>query len=138
MSKTITIDPVTRIKGHAKITLQLDDEDEVGSVDPSAGNHLVRAGGKPGCRRMPNHPVFPDVGSCDVCRRDSGAVALTERGADIKLLMAELGENTSVWFFSSAMPSPYDKRTMEVGLWGHLSCLAQHEISKLRVINLME
>jgi NAD-reducing hydrogenase large subunit len=29
MSKTITIDPVTRIEGHAKITLQLDDEGEV-------------------------------------------------------------------------------------------------------------
>jgi len=29
MSKTITIDPVTRIEGHAKITLQLDNEGEV-------------------------------------------------------------------------------------------------------------
>ena len=29
MSKTITIDPVTRIEGHAKITLQLDDRGEV-------------------------------------------------------------------------------------------------------------
>ena len=29
MSKTITIDPVTRIEGHAKITLQLDDHGEV-------------------------------------------------------------------------------------------------------------
>jgi NAD-reducing hydrogenase large subunit len=29
MSKTITIDPVTRIEGHAKITLQLDDQGEV-------------------------------------------------------------------------------------------------------------
>ena len=29
MSKTIMIDPVTRIEGHAKITLQLDDQGEV-------------------------------------------------------------------------------------------------------------
>ncbi len=29
MSKTITIDPVTRIEGHAKITLQIDDQGEV-------------------------------------------------------------------------------------------------------------
>ena len=29
MSKTITIDPVTRIEGHAKITIQLDDQGEV-------------------------------------------------------------------------------------------------------------
>jgi coenzyme F420-reducing hydrogenase alpha subunit len=28
MSKTITIDPVTRIEGHAKITLQLGDDGE--------------------------------------------------------------------------------------------------------------
>lgn len=29
MSKIITIDPVTRIEGHAKITIQLDDAGEV-------------------------------------------------------------------------------------------------------------
>ena len=29
MSKTITIDPVTRIEGHSKITIQLDEAGEV-------------------------------------------------------------------------------------------------------------
>ena len=29
MGKTITIDPITRIEGHAKITLQVDDHGEV-------------------------------------------------------------------------------------------------------------
>jgi coenzyme F420-reducing hydrogenase alpha subunit len=29
MSKTITIDPVTRIEGHSKITIQLDDQGRV-------------------------------------------------------------------------------------------------------------
>ena len=29
MSRTVTIDPVTRIEGHAKITIQLDDQGEV-------------------------------------------------------------------------------------------------------------
>jgi NAD-reducing hydrogenase large subunit len=29
MSRTITIDPVTRIEGHSKITIQLDDRGEV-------------------------------------------------------------------------------------------------------------
>jgi len=32
MGKTITIDPVTRIEGHAKITLQVDDHGEVSSA----------------------------------------------------------------------------------------------------------
>lgn len=29
MSRTVTIDPVTRIEGHAKITLRLNDQNEV-------------------------------------------------------------------------------------------------------------
>ncbi|MEO0852535.1 MAG: nickel-dependent hydrogenase large subunit, partial [Cyanobacteria bacterium J06648_11] len=32
MSKTITIDPVTRIEGHAKISIYLDDDGEVSNA----------------------------------------------------------------------------------------------------------
>jgi hypothetical protein len=38
--------------------------------------------------------------------------------ADVKLLLAGLKEKASVCFFSSAVRSPYNKRTMEAGLWG--------------------
>ena len=45
MSQTITIDPVTRIEGHSKITIQLDDAGRVTSarfhVTPVSYTHLL-------------------------------------------------------------------------------------------------
>ena len=51
MSRTISIEPVTRIEGHARITLQLADTGEVGSELPGDAvlRHLGAAGAVAPC-----------------------------------------------------------------------------------------
>jgi len=45
-------------------------------------------------------------------------VALTDGNADVKLFVAVLKRKCFAAIFSSAVRSPYNKRTMEAGLWG--------------------
>ena len=56
MSQTITIDPVTRIEGHSKITIQLDDRGEV--VDAHVQLALERRGSGQGAGQA-TEPVDP-------------------------------------------------------------------------------
>ena len=55
--KTIVIDPVTRIEGHAKITIQLDDDDQV--VD--TGFHVTQVRGF--ADQQLRDPTKPDAAS---------------------------------------------------------------------------
>ena len=45
-------------------------------------------------------------------------MALTDGNADVKLSVAVLKRKRFGAIFSSAVRSPYNKRTMEAGLWG--------------------
>ena len=48
----------------------------------------------------------------------AAGAALTDGRADVKLLLAESERKRFGTFFSSAVRSPYNKRTMEAGLSG--------------------
>src|SRR5271157_2459234 len=63
--KTITIDPVTRIEGHAKITIQLDDDDEVAETF----FHVTQVRGfEKFCERRPYYEM-PSITAriCGIC-----------------------------------------------------------------------
>ena len=68
MSRTIVIDPVTRIEGHSKITIQLDDRGEVGD----AGLHVTPVRG---CERITQGRQAPEE------RARSAAVGAEREGA---------------------------------------------------------
>src|ERR1700691_5901852 len=68
----------------------------------------------------------------------SRTVALTDGRGGCQTVAGRIERKRFGAVFSCARVSPYNKRTMEVGLWGHLGLQAGCRISKLRVINVME
>jgi len=58
--------------------------------------------------------------------------------ANVKLFLAGLKRQSFGAVYSSPVRSRYNKRTMGSGLVGHLGLWAECEISKLRVISVMD
>lgn len=115
MSRTITIDPVTRIEGHAKITLQLDDQGAVGD----ARFHVTQfrgfekfVEGRP-FSEMPSLmaricgicPVSHLIASAKACD-EILAVRVPETGAKLRRLMnlAQLTQSHALSFFHLTSP----------------------------------
>jgi NAD-reducing hydrogenase large subunit len=115
MSRTITIDPVTRIEGHSKITIQLDDRGEV--VD--AHFHVTQFRGFE--RIVQGRPVheMPDImaricGICPVSHLVASAKAVDDilavdpppTGADLRRLinLGQIVQSNALSFFHLSSP----------------------------------
>ena len=115
MAQTITIDPVTRIEGHAKITIQVDDSGEV----QDARFHITQfrgfeklSEGRP-FAEMPSLmaricgicPVSHLVASAKACD-DLLAVEIPETGAKLRAVMnlAQLVQSHALSFFHLSSP----------------------------------
>ncbi len=115
MSKTVTIDPVTRIEGHAKITIMMNDD---GSVDEARLHITQFRGFERICEGRPFYempslmaricgicPVSHLVASAKAC--DSLlAVAVPETGARLRRIMnlAQIVQSHSLSFFHLSSP----------------------------------
>jgi NAD-reducing hydrogenase large subunit len=115
MAKTITIDPVTRIEGHAKITIHVDDKGEV----EDARFHITQfrgfeklSEGRP-FAEMPSLmaricgicPVSHLVASAKACD-DLLAVDIPQTGANLRAIMnlAQLVQSHALSFFHLSSP----------------------------------
>jgi NAD-reducing hydrogenase large subunit len=115
MSKTVTIDPVTRIEGHAKITIHLDDSGQVENarfhVTQLRGFETI-CEGRP-FSEMPSLmarvcgicPVSHLVASSKACDRLL-AVQVPKTGADLRRIMnlAQLTQSHALSFFHLSSP----------------------------------
>ncbi len=115
MSKTITISPVTRIEGHAKITIMMDDQEEV----QEARLHITQfrgfekfTEGRP-FYEMPSLmaricgicPVSHLVASAKACD-ELLAVSVPETGAKLRMIMnlAQIVQSHALSFFHLSSP----------------------------------
>ncbi len=115
MSKTVTIDPVTRIEGHAKITIMMNDD---GSVDEARLHITQFRGFERICEGRPFYempslmaricgicPVSHLVASAKACDALL-AVAVPETGARLRRIMnlAQIVQSHSLSFFHLSSP----------------------------------
>jgi NAD-reducing hydrogenase large subunit len=115
MAKTITIDPVSRIEGHAKITLKLDD---AGKVNQARFHVTQMRGFEKFCEGRP-FPEMPSItartcGICPVSHLVAGSkacdalmgITISETAAQLRRLMnlAQLTQSHALSFFHLSSP----------------------------------